>query len=274
VTVLTSSSPRSNAVQKGSPGLFSPTMWRWGMDGGQPGTLPGMSLALDTIARATWNTVSPVRCAGCGRPDVACCHVCASELRPDVHHPTLAIRRALFDVPVVAGARYQGVVKRVVTTYKERGLVSLGRYLSGPLRAAVSALGREVSLDGVVVVCVPHSRSGWVRRGRHPTRDLVRRAGWARSLAPAGALRFPVPRPQKVSTSNQKNRTRRERLSTPPTFVGGVELTGRRVLLIDDVLTTGISLEYAARAIESVGGVVVGGVVVAATPPRAQKISM
>jgi orotate phosphoribosyltransferase len=46
------------------------------------------------------------------------------------------------------------------------------------------------------------------------------------------------------------------------------------VLLIDDVLTTGISLEYAARAIASRGGVVIGGVVVAATPPRAQKISM
>jgi len=233
-----------------------------------------MTLALDTIARATWNTVSPVRCAGCDRPDVACCHVCARELRPEVHHPTLAIRRALFDVPVLAGAHYQGVMKRVLTAYKERGLVSLGRHLSGPLRAAVSALSREVSLDGAIVVCVPHSRSGWVRRGRHPTRDLVKRAGWARALAPVGALRLPLPAPRMVSTSNQKNRTLRERLSSPPTLVGGAELTGRRVLLIDDVLTTGISLEYAARAIASRGGVVIGGVVVAATPPRAQKISM
>jgi predicted amidophosphoribosyltransferase len=233
-----------------------------------------MTLALDTIARATWNTVSPVRCAGCGRPDVACCHVCARQLRPDVHHPTLAIRRALFDVPVLAGTRYEGVVKRVVTAYKERGLVSLGAYLAGPLRAAVSALGREVSLDGAIVVCVPHSRSGWVRRGRHPTRDLVKRAGWAHALAPVGALRLPLPAPQMASTSSQKSRTRRERLSTPPTFVGGEQLAGRRVVLIDDVLTTGISLEYAARAIASRGGVVVGGVVIAATPPRVQKISM
>jgi len=238
------------------------------------GTLPGMSLAFDTIARATWNTVSPVRCAGCGRPDTVCCHACTRELRPEVHHPTLAIRRALFDVPVVAGARYQAVVKRVVTAYKEWGLVGLGRHLAGPLRAAVNALGSEVSLDGVVAVCVPHSRSGWVRRGRRPTRDLVRRIGWASALAPAGALRFPFPNPQMGTTSSQKSRTRRERLSSPPTFVGGWQLAGRRVLLVDDVLTTGISLEYAARAIALSGGVVVGGVVVAATPPRAQKISM
>jgi orotate phosphoribosyltransferase len=49
---------------------------------------------------------------------------------------------------------------------------------------------------------------------------------------------------------------------------------GQRIVLVDDVLTTGISLEYAARAIAERGGVVVGGVVIAATPPRSQKLSM
>ena len=234
----------------------------------------GMTNALDTIVRSTWNAVSPVRCAGCGRPDVVCCLRCVRDLAPLVHHPILAIRRALFDVPVVAGAQYQGVVRRVVMSYKERGVSSLGRHLAVPLRAAVRALHREVSLDGAVVVCVPHSRAGWVKRGRHPTRDLVKRAGWAGALAPAGALRFRAGVPRVFEPSNQKNRTRRERLAQPQAFVGGVDMTGRRVLLIDDVLTTGISLEHAARAIEASGGVVVGAAVVAATPAQDQKISM
>lgn len=196
------------------------------------------------------------------------------ELAPRVHHPTLAIRRALFDVPVVAGTHYQGVVRRIVTNYKERGVSILGRHLAVPLRAAVKALHREVSLDGAIVVCVPHSRAGWVKRGRHPTRDLVKRAGWAGALGPAGALRFPPSAPRMFEPSNQKTRTRRERLSSPQLFVGGVDLTGHRVVLVDDVLTTGISLEHAARAIEARGGVVLGAAVVAATPARSQKISM
>jgi len=201
---------------------------------------------------------------------VVCCPACARELAPRVHHPTLAIRRALFDVPVVAGTRYQGVVRRVVSAYKEQGVVALGRYLAGPLRHAVKSLGQEVSLGGVLVVCVPHSRSGWVKRGRHPVRDLVKRAGWAHALAPPKTLRSLSPSPFTRPASDQKNRSRRERLSTPTPFAGGIDLTGRRVLLIDDVLTTGISLEHAARAIALRGGVVVGGVVVAATPSRAQ----
>ena len=233
-----------------------------------------MTIALDTIAQSTWNTLSPLRCAGCGRPDVACCHSCIRELVPRVHHPILAIRRALFDVPVVAGTHYQGVVRRVVTSYKERGVSSLGGHLTVPLRAAVKALHREVSLDGALVVCVPHSRSGWVKRGRNPTRDLVKRAGWAGALAPASALRFPRHSPGLFDPSNQKNRSRRERLSSPQKFEGGIDMRGCRVVLVDDVLTTGISLEHAARAIEARGGVVLGAAVVAATPARGQKISM
>jgi predicted amidophosphoribosyltransferase len=205
---------------------------------------------------------------------VVCCHRCQRELTPRVHHPTLAIRRTLFDLPVVAGTHYQGVVKSVLTHFKERGVVALGRYLATPLRAAVSRLNTEASLAGVWVVCVPHSHAGWVARGRQPTRDLVARAGWANALAPARVLRVPLPRPGVSQSINQKNRSRRERLSTPPTFVGGRDLAGRRVLVVDDVLTTGISLEYAARAITECGGIVVGAAVVAATPPRAQKNSM
>jgi len=196
------------------------------------------------------------------------------ELAPRVHHPTLAIRRALFDVPVVAGTHYRGVVRRVVAHYKERGVAGLARYLARPLRAAVRALHHEVSLHGAIVVCVPHSRSGWVKRGRNPTREVVKEAGWAAALAPAGALRQPSNLPGWSNTSGQKYRSRRERLTSPPMFVCREDIAGRRVLLVDDVLTTGISLEHAARVIESHGGVVVGAAVVSATPPRAQKLSM
>jgi predicted amidophosphoribosyltransferase len=233
-----------------------------------------VTVALDTIARATWNTVSPVRCAGCGRPDVICCQACVRELTPRVHHPTLAIRRALFDVPVVAGTHYQGVVRQVVASYKERGVAGLARYLARPLRAAVKALHHEASLHGAIVVCVPHSRSGWVKRGRNPTREVVKSAGWAAALAPASAL-SQSPHPSRWDPmSSQKYRSRRERLTDPPLFACRQDFAGRRVLLVDDVLTTGISLEHAARVIESHGGIVVGAAVVSATPPRAQKLSM
>jgi len=228
-----------------------------------------MRLRPTTIARDTWSVLSPVACAGCGRPDEVCCHRCAGELRPDPHHPSLAIRRALFDVPVIAGGHYRGTLRRIIAAYKERGQVGLARSLRPVLLAAWRELSREVSLDVTQVVCVPHSPSGFVRRGRHPTHQLVARTPLRPGeLAPGDTLRFIASLPGFFpGESGQKNRTRRARLDSPPSLVAHPRVAGRRVVLIDDVVTTGITLEYAARQIERAGGSVVGCVVIAATPP-------
>jgi predicted amidophosphoribosyltransferase len=228
------------------------------------------------IVHDTWSVLSPVTCAGCGRPDELCCRRCAHELTPHISRPTLAIRRALFDVPVIAGLAYRGTARRVITSYKERGQVGLARYLRPALRAAWRELDREVALADVVVVCVPHSPSGWTRRGRHPTHQLVSHTGVTRNLVtPAGTLRFMATFPRFLSgESGQKNRTRRARLESPPDLVAHPRVRGARVVIIDDVVTTGITLEYAARAVELAGGVVAGCVVLAATPPRNSSRSM
>jgi predicted amidophosphoribosyltransferase len=139
--------------------------------------------------------------------------------------------------------------------------------LSWPLRAAWHHLGQLVSLDGVTVVCVPHARRAWLTRGRHPTWELIRyaRLPGVRLSGPL-TLRHEWSLPRYASP--QKSLTRRQRLHHPPRMVSTAALDARRVVLVDDVLTTGMSLEYAARALEAAGALIVGAVVVAATPSR------
>lgn len=57
-------------------------------------------------------------------------------------------------------------------------------------------------------------------------------------------------------------------MDTPAGFLASESLSGVRVVLVDDVVTTGITLEHAARAVREAGGVVVGAVAVASTPAR------
>ena len=51
-------------------------------------------------------------------------------------------------------------------------------------------------------------------------------------------------------------------------LVAGPVVRERRVVLVDDVITTGASLVEAARAVEAAGGIVLAAATVAATPRR------
>ncbi len=228
---------------------------------------------MSRVYRDTLATISPVRCAGCGLPDELCCARCQQALTPTPHAPTLAIRRALFDVPVMAGLRFEGVARRVVTQYKERGLVGLRHYLAPALRVAWARLESSGSLAGSVIVAIPPSRQGTMRRGRYPNEALVGAAG-------LGGMRV-LPRRvlhQEVTARNlmtggrsHKTQTRSERLGAPPSLVTRDRLDGVRVVLVDDVVTTGITLEYAARAVIAAGGVIHAALALAATPPPGMK---
>ncbi|WP_225991356.1 ComF family protein [Actinomadura montaniterrae] len=63
-------------------------------------------------------------------------------------------------------------------------------------------------------------------------------------------------------------RARRDNLSGALEAVGRAALAGRRVVLVDDVITTGASLAEAARALRAAGADVVAAATVAATPLR------
>jgi len=84
------------------------------------------------------------------------------------------------------------------------------------------------------------------RRGRRPLLTLIR------SVADQAAL---------GATARRRN------------LAGSMEasprLAGRAVLLVDDVLTTGSTLEEAARAVGRAGGRVVGAACLARTPRHA-----
>lgn len=216
------------------------------------------------LVREAINVVSPITCAGCGRPDEVCCVRCRGRLAPHPHEPSLALRRALFGVPVVAGLVNQGVVSRVIRAYKDQGVSSLARHLAPALRVAMAACLRRAGVAEVEWVAVPHSSRRWRTTGRKPNelllsvalRDPHRRARVRLGVSGTTPLR-----------PTQKSLTREQRLAEPPRFAVARTTLWRPVILVDDVVTTGISLEYAARALESAGVPIVGCVVLAATPP-------
>jgi ComF family protein len=203
--------------------------------------------ALDALA-----VLLPVECAGCGAEDRGLCSSCRASLVPEV-----SSRLVGEGLRVWSGLEYDGVVREVVLALKRDGRVDAARALAPALAAAVVAAAPEP--DGIDVVAVPATRRAYRRRGYDPVRLLVGRAG-LRELRVFSAARPHAAQKTLGVSARDANLRGAFRLRRA--------VAGRRILIIDDVVTSGATLREVARALREGGADVVGAAVVASTPKR------
>ena len=212
------------------------------------------SLVSTALADA-WALVAPVDCAGCGAHDRALCSSCAVALQSRPLRATLEVDGS--SLPLVAALPYAGVARRALLAFKHEGRTELAKPLAPVLLAAVTAawLGSGAEL----LVPVPGSRAAAARRGFGPVALIARRAG----LAVTHALRPVADGPE------QKALRLEQRLATDAgRWRASSRVSGRRVVLVDDVVTSGATLRAATRALRAAGAEVAGCAAIAATLRR------
>jgi predicted amidophosphoribosyltransferase len=228
--------------------------------------------------------VLPRVCAGCGHPGAVLCGACCTLLaRPHVAAPR---RHPPGFPPTVAAGVYAGPVRPAVVAFKERGRAELAVPLGTALALAAAAVlaGGPPGGGPVLLVPVPSSAAAVRRRGRDHVRELAGQA--ARTLSDAGvpAVVAPVLRRGRGTADSagldagqrRANLAGRFRLAEPRAGWPA----GARLVLVDDLVTSGATLTEAARALSAraggPGGVPVLAAAVAATPrrpdPRAQAV--
>jgi predicted amidophosphoribosyltransferase len=183
--------------------------------------------------------LAPPRCATCAAPclaEEALCGACRAELAR-----ARGGSGALAGVgPVTWSAPYEGVPRALVAALKFGGGLRLAR-LAG---AAVAACLAD-PLPGWAVVAVPPAPARRRRRG-YDAAELI--------AAEVGALLdLPIAAPlARADGPRQVGRPRSERRSSPPR-VRPVAVAPERVLLVDDVLTTGATLAASAASLRAAG---------------------
>jgi predicted amidophosphoribosyltransferase len=211
-------------------------------------------------------------CLGCALPGRLLCPGCTALLptSAEVAWPTPTPAGL---VPPFAAASYDGMVKAMVLGHKERRLLALRRPLAGLLAQAVTASDAGGPL---VLVPVPSRRASVRARGHDPTYSMT--SGAATQLRAGGvdAMAWPLLRlrPGVVDQAGLDATERAANLAgsmacSVPALRRLARLRPRaRVVVCDDVLTTGATVREAQRALESVGLAVAAASVVAATRRR------
>ncbi|OII38451.1 hypothetical protein BIU98_13460 [Curtobacterium sp. MMLR14_010] len=195
----------------------------------------------------------PVACLGCGTPDRALCRSCRAALAGRPHRV-----RLVGGVRLDAAFEYEGLVRTLLLELKLRGRVDV----AGPLGHRTAALVRQALAEappGTVVLRVPPSPRGRRRRGFDPVVLLLARGG-VRGTGQLHRVRAPGRRLSGgglAAGAGQKERTALERVAATVGTLRAVRVQGRDVVLVDDVVTTGVTMAEAVRAVRAAGGRVV-----------------
>jgi predicted amidophosphoribosyltransferase len=172
--------------------------------------------------------------------------------------------------PCAALGDYDGVLRELVLSYKDRGRYRLGRPLGRLLASVVSSL----VAGPILLVPVPDTpAAARARHGDHlwrlarPAAAALRRRGVPVALARPLQTR---PRPdsagldtaERAAAAHEAFRPRSYRLAA---LRRQVARTRAPVILLDDVITTGATLAAAAGRLAAAGVPVTGAAVLAAT---------
>jgi ComF family protein len=160
--------------------------------------------------------------------------------------------QAVTDPPVFqrarAVARFEdGPARRLVhrLKYSDRG------ELAAPMGAWMARAGADVLAEADAITPVPlHARRLWTRRFNQAAalgREIARRAG--KPFEPALLRRIKATRSQVGLSREQRVQNMQRAFRTAP----GASVQGRRIALVDDVLTSGATANAAARALLRAG---------------------
>ncbi|MFE2044727.1 ComF family protein [Streptomyces sp. NPDC059477] len=227
--------------------------------------------------------VLPAECGGCGAPRAVLCARCRTALSGGVPRRVRPVPQPRGLPVVYAAGRYEDEVRAALLAHKERGALALagalGVALAGAVRGVVgggcgvwgepevwseSGAWGEPAVWGargtwggpqvpVLLVPVPSARRAVRARGHDPARRIalaaageLRRGGTAARVLSVLRQRRPVADQAALSAAR-----RMENLAGALTVARGAGelLVDGRIVLVDDLITTGASLAEAARAV-------------------------
>lgn len=143
---------------------------------------------------------------------------------------------------------YTGVLKKMIHAYKYHGKTGLGRPFGELLHFFFRMYFSGDGIDRVVPV--PLHRKKLVKRGFDQVTHMLESRAWPRDLV-AGNL---LVRVRHTETQTGLDRRRRgENVKNAFAATDASAVSGRRILLIDDVFTTGATLEECARTLNRAG---------------------
>jgi len=244
---------------------------------GQPqnALVTGTKTIVEKLGRSVLDFLLPLRCPGCGKTGTWFCEECRAKLRlvenftcvicgksaiGGFTHPTCRQKYSLDRLLCVF--QYEGPIKKAIAWLKYKDVTGLARVLSDLMVEELQKLGVEFGSQAIIIPVPLHWKRAW-KRGFNQAELLARCLGQAFGLEVRTDLlrRIRDTEPQTRRKRDQRRRNVSGAFAVPSSKRKEVE--GQDFLLVDDVCTTGATLNACANALKRAGARYVWGLTLA-----------
>jgi ComF family protein len=227
---------------------------------GNTATRPAWQAQWGRLWTALLNLIFPLRCAGCGQIGAAWCPVCNAQVqvigadvcphcgRPQPNRfPCPQCRRSPIEIDGIRSAViFEGPVRQAIHHLKYNGKIGLAE----PLGSFLAERWRREPLPADMIVPVPLHQARLQERGYNQSMLLAEQLARASGLPVAEAALKRVKATMPQVTLNAVERKE----NVQDAFEARAELVqDKRILLVDDVCTTGATLEACSLALKQGG---------------------
>lgn len=225
---------------------------------------------LTRLGRTALDLLFPSRCLGCGKEGNLICPVCRCILpgiTPPVcrrcgtpqpgDKPCPACLKHQHDIDGIRSPfRFEGVIRQAIHQFKYNNL----RYIARPLAELLSNYLVANPIPGGVLVPVPlHSRR-LRERGYNQSQLLARELGKLIGLPVTADC---ITRQRQAALQTRATSVSQRRSNVASAFTCHGDLRDKKIILIDDVATSGATLDACATALKSAGAGSVWGLTIA-----------
>jgi ComF family protein len=223
------------------------------------------------LGEVALNFLFPHRCIGCGREGELICSSCLINL-PRIVPPVCprcgrpqsssilcpdCVKRQSYIDGIRSSYRFEGVIRQAIHQFKYRNL----RSLATPLAQLISNYLKSYPIPGDILIPVPIHKRRMRERGYNQSLLLAKKLGKLTDLpAIENCLVRRIQSPPQARSASVEER----HSNVAYAFVCNDSLiNGRQVLLIDDVATSGATLDACAKALKATGASSVWGLTLA-----------